>query len=446
VTATLDRRRSAHRAPRSAGDTPGRRGITTPATMRSLLTALIALSLAWGALGGWVASVHASAASAIVAGDVQLNTDAGEMYQSIADADTTITAALLASSEPNLASLQHYQQDIARAAADMSRLRAAGGNQEVTVALEALATGLPAYTDDIAKAESAYALGYQPLGGSSVQVASEEAHLVLLPNAKIVFVQENATLAAAGSQATGLPIIIVALLLAIITGIVLYRAQRWLTRRTNRVFSVGLVLASALLVISAVWLAAGFLAARSDLNRGIAHGSRPAQELAQASIDVQQIKGDAVLNVISRSGSASFQDDFQTRSRAIGPGPGTLLTEAAAAQESDGPAATFVAAAERAATPWFTKNAKAYSLGAAANYGEERATVVGPGTSSSTSGYGALVNDIGHAIVADENTFVSAVTQGSGELDPLEPMMIIASLLMAISCGWGLSRRLAEYR
>ena len=141
-------------------------------------------------------------------------------------------------------------------------------------------------------------------------MASEEAHLELLPAAKTVFDQRNDVLKAASGQATGLPLVIVALVLAVIIGIVLYRAQRWLTRRTNRVLNLGLALASLLLVISAVWLLAGFLAGRSDLNAGIAHGSQPAQELAQASIGVQQIRGDAVLNVISRSGDTSFQSDF----------------------------------------------------------------------------------------------------------------------------------------
>jgi hypothetical protein len=42
--------------------------------------------------------------------------------------------------------------------------------------------------------------------------------------------------------------------------------------------------------------------------------------------------------------------------------------------------------------------------------------------------------------------FTFAATQGSGALGPLEPMVIVAALLMAIGCGWGLSRRLAEYR
>ena len=421
-----------------------RTAATTPGTMRVLMAVLVLLSLAWGAFGGWVASQHSSAASSLVNVYEPLSLDARQMYESIADADVTITATFLASSRPPLAPLQRYQSDIAKATKDLALLRAGGGNQALTAALAAIGSGLPAYTGYVADAESQYSLGFPLTGGSFLQVASEQAHLVLLPAARTVFTQENAALAAASSQATGLPTVVVALVLALITAITLYRAQRWLTRRTNRVFSAGLVLASVILVVSAVWLAATFLAARSDLDRGIGHGSGPAEALAQASIGVQQIRGDAVLNVISRSGSASFQDDFLKTKKLVGPGPGTLLT--AAVMPGDGQAASLVAAAQQEATAWYAANAQVYNLDKAADYAAERTMVIGTSASSSAAGYQALEHDINQAITDDQATFESAATSGASALSPLEPVVIVASLLMALGCAWGFSRRLAEYR
>ena len=434
MTATLTRSRPAGPAGRAA---------TTPATMRTLLAILVLLSLAWGAVGGWVASQHSSAAGSLVAVHEPLSLDARQMYESIADADVTITATLLASSQPALPPLRRYQADVAQASADLARLQAGGGNQELKTALAALVSGLPAYTGYVADAQSEFSLGYPLTGGSFLQVASEEAHLVLLPAAKTVFTQENAALTAASGQATGLPTVLAAHVLALIIAFILYRAQRWLARRTNRVFSPGLVLASLLLVISVIWLAAAFLGARSDLDRGIGQGSQPAQNLAQASIGVQQIRGDAVLNVISRSGNTSFHDDFLTTSQHVGPGSGTLLTSAATAQPTSGQAASLVAAAQRQATAWYTANADVYALGAKADYAAERTAVI---TGSSAAGYTALERDITQAITADEATFGSAATEGSHALNPMEPVVIVASLLMALGCAWGFSRRLAEYR
>lgn len=447
MTATLSQATGANadpsgrRAARPVDRAPRRRSLNTPATLRALLAALVLLSLAWGAVGGWVASQHASAASALVTVDEPVSLDARQMYEAIADADVTITTAYLASSQPPLSQLQHYQSDIAIAAGDLAALRAAGGDQAETTALDAIGRGLPVYAGDAATAESSYALGYPLTGGSFLQVASEEAHLVLLPNARMVFSQQNNALAAASGQATDLPTIIGALVLAVVTGVVLYRAQRWLARRTNRVLSVGLALASVLLAGSAVWLAASFLAARSDLDHAIGQGSGPAVNLALADIGVQQIRGDAVLNVISRSGSASFQDDFQATSKQVGPGPGSLLSAAAAAQGSAGSAASDVAAAEREASTWYTANGEVYRLGVASNYAAERAAV-----SATAAGYSVLESSITQAIKADGAVFTSAAAAGQQTLDPLETVVIVASLLMALGCLWAFSRRLAEYR
>jgi hypothetical protein len=435
VTATLDRPQ------------PRQRSARTPATLLAMLIALVLLSLAWGGVGGWAADEHSSAASAMVTVDEPLSLDAQRLYQDVADADVTATTMFLASSQPPLASTQRYLADLGTAEAELSALRAAGGqNPAASAALDTLARDLPVYAGYVAEARSEYALGYPVTGGSFLQVASEEAHLDLLPAAKTVFDQRNDVLRAASGQATGLPLVIVALLLAIIVGIVLYRAQRWLTRRTNRMLNVGLALASVVLVVSAVWLLAGFLAGRSDLNAGIGNGSQPAQELAQASIGVQQVRGDAVLNVISRSGDTSFQSDFTATSGTVGPGPHSLLSAAAAAEGDDGPAAALVAAAEREATTWYSANATVYTLGADAEYASERSLVVGAGASSSAAEYNLLEPDITTAIGDDDSDFRSAVSKGSGALSPLEPVVLVASLLMALCCAWGLWRRLAEYR
>ncbi len=258
---------------------PRRVLLHTPGKLWALLAGLVLLSLAWGTLGGWVATQHSSAADSVVSANERLSLDARHMYQSIADADATITAAFLASPTPPLGQLQRYENDLATAHGDLSLLQAADGSQAaVGPALAQLGSGLSAYAGYVGEATAEYAMGFPLTGGSFVQDASEEAHLDLLPAANTVFTQENAALNAANGQATELPTEIGLLVLAIVTGFAFYRAQRWLARRTNRVLSPGLVIASILLAVSVIWLAAGFASSRSDLNRGIGHGSAPAQE------------------------------------------------------------------------------------------------------------------------------------------------------------------------
>ena len=50
------------------------------------------------------------------------------------------------------------------------------------------------------------------------------------------------------------------------------------------------------------------------------------------------------------------------------------------------------------------------------------------------------------AIGADQAAFRSAAGRGQDALTGLEAGMIVAALLMAAGCAWGLISRLAEYR
>lgn len=434
-------RATARRPPRRVGR--ARRVLVhTPGKLWALGAALVLLSVAWGVIGGLVATQHSSAADSVASGHEQLTLDSRDLYQSIADADATITAAFLASSTPTLPQLQRFERDITMAHTDLSGLQAAvGTNQAVDPALASLSGGLSAYTGYIGEATSEYAMGYPLTGGTFLTVASEEAHLTLLPAANAVFTQENAELGAASGQATGLPTMIGLIVLAVITGLALYRAQRWLTRRTNRVFSPGLVFASVALLASVIWVLVSFVGARSDLDSGISHGSGPVQDLALASIGVQQIRGDAVLNVISRSGNTSFSDDFTKTSTEVD----GWLSAAGAAQENTGDR-DLVSAAQRDATGWYAANQQVYTAGNHANYAEERDLVIGSGTGTTAAGYTTLEGDFTRAITADQEVFTSAASRGASALDPLAGVLVAAAAAMALGCGWAVSRRLAEYR
>ena len=192
-----------------------------------------------------------------------------------------------------------------------------------------------------------------------------------------------------------------------------------------RMVNYGLVAASLLLAVGAVWLAAAFLVARSDLQRSVAHGSAPTETLAQAGIAVQQARGDEILNLISRSGDTSFVQNFQAVRRELGPGPGTLLSTAAAASQG-GPGPPGGAAAVRDASPWYTANEQVYRLDVAANYAAETRLVIGTGPGSSAAGFQRLERDLSRAVAADQVTFRSAATAGAGAFGGLEAGIIVA--------------------
>ena len=424
-----------------------RRGSGTPRLLSLAMVTLVLASIGWGVIGAWTAGQHASAAADVVHVSEPLSFEAQRLYQSMSDADVTATTAFLSGPQESLAMRQHYEADIAAAGAYLSDLTAAAppGDIELRSSLAAVATGLPVYTGYVKQAQSDYVLGYQLTGGSFMQVASEQMHLTLLPAARTIYARTNASLAARSAQATGAPWVAITLVLSAALWIVLYRSQRWLSRRTQRTFNLGLLAASIALTVTAIWLAVAFTVTRSDLGSAEQHGSTPAQALAQATIAVQRARGDEILNLISRSGSTSFQGDFAAAQRLAGPGAGSLLTAASAASQ-DNSAARSIAAAEADARSWYVTGTQVFGFDVAANYAAETSLVIGAGPGGAAAGFTRLEDHLAAAIAADQAVFRSDAAAGANALSGLEAAFIIAGVVMVAASVWGLSQRLSEYR
>jgi hypothetical protein len=399
----------------------------------------VILCLGWGALAALTVSQHASAADDVAATSEPLSLDAQQIYQSLADADVTVSTGYLYGHIEPFADRQRYLHDIAVVAADLKVVTAASGNSAIGGSLSTLSAALPVYTGYVEDGQIYNSLGY-PAGGSFTEVASEEMHLTLLPAARSVYARENARLAAASAQATGLPLAVITIVAGLAVGFVLYRSQRWLSRRTHRMINGGLLLASLAGVAALVWLVVAVTGARADLLQATGHGSGPAETLAQADIAALQARGDETLNLISRTGDADFQQDFRAAQTELD----TLLT--AAGPRSTAGAATSITAARHESTAWFAVNQRAQALDAVYNYGAETQLETGSGTGTAGTLFGQLSADIGSAITADQAVFASNAATGSDTFTGLEEGIVVLALVMAAGCAWGLSRRLAEYR
>jgi hypothetical protein len=415
------------------------RASTTPGKLWLVRAGLVVLCLAWGVLATLMVSQHASAAHDVSASDETLSLDAQQIYQSLADADVTVSTAYLYGRVGPFADRQRYLHDIAVASADLKAATAASGNSSIGASLSTLSVGLPVYTGYVEDGQIYNSLGY-PAGSSFIEVASEEMHLTLLPAARIVYVQENAQLTAASAQATGLPLAVIVLVTGLAVCFILYRAQRWLSRRTHRTINVGLFLATLASVAALIWLVVALAGGRSDLLQATSHGSTPAQTLAQADITALQARGDETLNLISRTGDANFQKDFSTAQSKLS----TLLSSASAQSAAGGQQP--IAAAGHAATAWFTVNQRAQQLDKALDYGAETQLVIGSSPGSAGTLFGQLETNLGTAINADQAVFASNAAAGADAFNGLEAGVIVLALLMAVGCAWGLTVRLAEYR
>src|ERR1700677_3803411 len=228
---------------------------TTPGMLALLLSLLIVLSLAWGALAWLTADQHASAAGNVVSVSEPLSLDAEQIYQNLSDANDTAASAFLAGGLEPAAAVHRYNADIAAAAV---RIEASGTAQDAAVQadLRTLSADLPVYTGEVQTAQADNRLGL-PLGAAYLREASTLLRGPMLTAASDIYTRENAQLTAASAQATGLPLLIFTIVAGLAGGFVLIRSWRWLARRTRRILNYGLLVVAVVGAVSLVWLGGG---------------------------------------------------------------------------------------------------------------------------------------------------------------------------------------------
>jgi len=426
---------------------------TTPGRLGLLLVSLVLLSLAWGVLAALTADQHASAAADVVAVSEPLSLDAEQIYQSLSDADATAASAFLSGGLEPAAARQRYNADITQAAIRIEAASALLGssaartqlpgqlNKQASTAgsatgddLAILSAGLPVYTDEAGTARADNRLGL-PLGAAYLREASALLRGNLLTAASDIYTKENGLLTSASAQATGLPLIVVAVVFGLGLGCLLYLSSRWLTRRTHRRVNYGLLVAAVAFAVSLVWLAGAFAIGRAELLYAQQHGSVPTEAYARADVAALQAHADESLTLIDNSGDDSYQHDFIAQQKLLGPGHGTLLAAVEASARNGSASAD--------AQAWYRAHA---ALRAVDDSGNHAAAVHSALAGESAASFARLSADLGNGINADQAVFASDARGGRDAFTGLAVGMIVASLIMAAGCAWGLNRRLAEYR
>ena len=426
---------------------------TTPGRLRLLIVGLVLLSLAWGVLAALTAEQHASAAANVVAVSEPLSLDAEQIYQSLSDADATAASAFLSGGLEPAAARQQYNADITQAAIRIEAASALLGssaartqlpghlNKQASTAgsatgddLATLSAELPVYADEVGTARADNRLGY-PLGAAYLREASTLLRGTLLTAASDIYTRQSTLLTSASAQATGLPLIVVTVVFSVGVGYLLYRSSRGLTRRTHRRVNYGLLVAAVAFAVSLVWLTAAFATGRAELLHAQQRGSAPAEAYARADVAALRAHADESLTLVDNSGDDSYQQDFIAQQKLLGPGPGTLL---AAVEASAGNGA---AAAD--AQAWYRAHA---ALRALDDSGNHAAAVQSALAGEAAARFGRLSADLGNGINADQAVFASNARSGRDAFTGLAVGVIVASLIMAAGCAWGLNRRLEEYR
>jgi hypothetical protein len=413
----------------------------TPGRLRLALIALVAASLAWGALAGFTVSQYSSAATSVVATSEPLTLDAQQIYHDLSDANDTAATAFLVGGLQPFSLVRQYQRDVNAASDAIEHAIALGGGSPYLVTLS---EDLPVYIGEIETARADSRLGY-PLGGAYLREASNLMNDTLLLAAQRLYATDNSRLTATSAQATGLPLVLVTIVIGLAIEYALYRTSRWLTRRTNRVLNAGLLAAGLAGVISLVWLAAAFDGAHSDLLAAQTGGSVPVQALARADIVALQAHADESLTLVDNAGDDQYQTDYLAKQKSLGPGPGTLLAAAmSAAAGSRADSAVSAAAAHAGA--WNTAHVRLRAADDSGDHSAAVASALGTGPGDAGGEFTAFSAAMTSGINADQAAFAASASAGGNMYAGLEAAVIVLALLMAAGCAWGLSRRLAEYR
>ncbi|MFC5890590.1 hypothetical protein RMN57_26735 [Kitasatospora sp. CM 4170] len=426
---------------------------TAPGRLRLAGALLAVVTVAFGTLTAWQVDGRARAAERVVSYSQPLSQAAADIHRSLADADTTAaTGFLLAGAEPK-AVRERYEQDLATA----SRLIAEAAARTTASSpaqgwLATLNQQVPVYAGLVETARANNRLGY-PLGGAYLRYASDQMRTVLLPAAAQLSAAENQELADDYAAARSVPW--AAYGLGVLALAVLVWVQVVLFRRTNRVFNVGLVAATAAVLSAVLWLTVAGTTADSALQRSEKRGAAPLRALNAARVDVLTARLAENLHLVARGSSTKYAELWSKTTEHLSgtDGPRDQPTGTLGEARSLAPAEAvdaLVAAGEQF-RHWRDQHAAATKLEvvdgdyqAALN-----ATVAArPEDAAKTAdaSFGATDRKLAEAAGVELKQFQQAAEGVDGDLRTAAVAVAVLALVAAAAAVRGLGRRLAEYR
>ncbi|MFF2776905.1 hypothetical protein ACFVU3_18580 [Streptomyces sp. NPDC058052] len=424
---------------------------TEPGRLRIIGAVLALLVLALGTVAGLEAADRAGSAEDVVGRSQPLSADAAAIYRSLADADSTAAAGFLAGILEPAESRARYDRDIATASRLLVKAAAnTDGSGESAREITTLNELLPRYTGLIERARAANRQGL-PLGGAYLRYANQEMTTRLLPAAERLYAAETDRLHQDDDDARAWPYL--ALGAGVLALGVLVWTQRREYRRTNRVFSRGLLAASAASVLVLLWLAGAHTVARAGLGSAQSEGQQSLQLLNEARISSLKARANENLTQVAR-GAVLTEDGKSDKYEAEYATGMAALTDALAratrlADDEAGQAPLREAAA--GAGEWQKRHAAARDLGEGGEYQRALDLIIGPkGEAEPKESAGWCFDQVDAALeraLAHEQA--EFTRSAGGAVDALTGLPLGAAALGALGAlgaVLGINRRLSEYR
>src|SRR2546421_11030823 len=307
--------------PQAMGAARVRRGraaaATTPGRMRVIsLGVLACVALAWAL--GFSAVSHRQQGIRTVATDVQpVVVESRSIASLLSGADASAANSFLAGGVEPADQRARYLADTTQAQDELARAAAGGGaSARAQDAIRTIAESATTYAGLVESARANNRQGF-PVGAGYLRRATALLNTTILPAADRLHQDSVVRLdagygAAGGIAATGGVVVAAAVLF-----VALVAAQVFLRRRTNRVFNVGLVAATAVSVLLIGW---ALFSAVTEGNQVAAARDRTdaLNILAQARVTAFGAKSDESFALIARGNGASKYDAVRSAVKGLG--------------------------------------------------------------------------------------------------------------------------------
>lgn len=393
---------------------------STPGRLSLIALLLVIGSLTSGTLTTTSVIRQAQALEELSTRSEPLAHAAQEVYRALQDADATAASAFLSGGLEPAQLRERYEADIAQAQAALSVATASSPDLTATLAAQ-----LPVYTGLIETARTNNRQGF-PVGAAYLREASGLMRTQLLPAAQELYQAETTRVAAAQDEAR-FPVAEFLVALAFVIGLVL--TQRYLTRRTNRLLNVGLLVATGAAVLSLLWVTTVSVLVMRDVS-----DSRTASEkvdvLAQARIATLTARGDETLTLVARGAGQAYEKNFVEVSERLE----EHLDQAKRLDDTEA-----VDQAMRHFRQWQQVHQRIREADDAGQYNDAVALIDNPF-------FDSLDQDLVRAIGESRQTFSDEVAVARASLAGTVVGVLVLAVISAAGSAMGLWQRLKEYR
>lgn len=371
----------------------------------------------------------------------RLSVAALQLYQALSQADATAASSYLTAGGSSQTTRDTYQEAMRDATV---ALTTASGQVETAADAQLVAelnARLPVYTGLVETARSYNRLG-EPIGATYQKQASTLMRTEVLPRADEL--QHNALdqLSESRSSAQAFPWITAGL--AALALVVLVWAQMWLSRKTNRVFNLGLVGATVMLALFSGWLAMAALASATHTERSHEDGAIPLELLAEAHIATQQARAEESLVLIARGEDSAAEERYAAQMETL-MGSGGLFDRLEAEYGDDPEISDALTAAAEAASAWSSGHDAVIKLATEGQYTDAVEMAVGEEDDSLTNSFNTLNAQLTEATDVSADRFDQATADARRSLAGAAAGLATLALLALISAAVGIQMRVSEY-